>query len=180
MQLDREQAISVGVLALLALICALAVELSVEARSDAAREYAKRHDMLARLEARVRADAGARSGAVAPATAFLDAPTAGLAGAQLQAYVMQAAADHHAAVISSGVETTKREDAADSIRLQATLDMGLAALQALLFQLESGTPYVFVESFAVQPPAAAAPGAAQDPLLRVTLGLRAIWRRGTA
>jgi hypothetical protein len=179
-KLDREQTISVGVLALLLLICALAVELSVEARSDAAREHATRHDMLARLEARVRADAGARSGAVAPATAFLDAPTPGLAGAQLQAYVMQAAADHHAAVISSGVETTKREDAPDSIRLQATLDMGLAALQALLFQLESGTPYVFVESLAVQPPAAAAPGAAQDPLLRVTLGLRAIWRRGTA
>ncbi len=57
--------------------------------------------------------------------------------------------------------------------------MNLKALRALLYQLESGTPYVFVDALTVQPASAAAGRAAEDPLLRATLSLRAFWRRGT-
>jgi hypothetical protein len=63
--------------------------------------------------------------------------------------------------------------------LQATLDADLQALQALLYQLESGTPYVFVDSLNIQIPGTNAQRAVEDPLLRVTLGLRAVWRRET-
>jgi hypothetical protein len=63
--------------------------------------------------------------------------------------------------------------------LQATLDADLASLQALLYQLESGTPYVFVDSLNIQIPGTNAQHAVEDPLLRVTLGLRAVWRRET-
>jgi hypothetical protein len=93
---------------------------------------------------------------------------------------LQTADIHHAALISSGIEPAKREDPPDSIRLQASLEMSSQAMQAFLYQLESGTPYVFVEQLAVQLGGSASQRAAEDPLLRVTLGLRAIWRRGTA
>ena len=117
---------------------------------------------------------------MAPAEAFLTASTQGLAGAQLQAYLQQMADTQHATVVSSGIEPTRHEDRRDSIRLQATLVMNLAALQAMLYQLESGTPYVFVDSLNVQLPGDGPQRAVEDPLLRVTFGLRAVWRHDKA
>jgi general secretion pathway protein M len=175
-KLDREQAISIAALALLLPACACALELSVQARSDAMEEFTERREALSRLEARLRTKTPA---VAAPPAAFLDAPTQGLAGAQLQAYLAQVADAQQAGLISSGLEPAKREDAPDTIRLQATLDVSLKALQAMLYQLESGTPYIIVEALTVQPAGATAGQPAEDPLLRATLGLRAFWQRGT-
>jgi hypothetical protein len=80
--------------------------------------------------------------------------------------------------MSSGGEAAKRDEAPDTIRLQASLDMNLKALRAMLYQLESGTPYVFVDALTVQPASATAGRAIEDPLLRATLSLHAFWRRG--
>ena len=57
------------------------------------------------------------------------------------------------------------------------VEVGLVALQAMLYRLESGTPYVFVEALTIQPAAAAAGRPPEDPLLRATLSVRAFWRR---
>lgn len=181
-KLDREQILAVGTLAALLLVCLGLMGLSLQMRATATQELAERHELVSRLEARARArrEARAQSGAAAPAAAFLDAPTQGLAVAQLQAHLVHMADIHHSVLVSSGIEPAKREDPPDSIRLQATLEMSLQAVQAFLYQLESGTPYVFVEQLAVQLAGAASQRAGEDPLLRVTLGLRAIWRRGAA
>ena len=112
--------------------------------------------------------------------AFLAAPTHGVDGAQHQAYLQQIADTHHASLISSGMEATKHEGQSDAIRLQATLDADLKLLQALLYQLESGTPYVVLDSLNIQIPGANAQHAVEDPLLHVTLGLRAVWWREAA
>lgn len=181
-KLNREQMLAVGALAALLLVCLGMVGFSVQMRASAAQELAARQELLSRLEGRAKArrEARAQSGATAPAAAFLDAPTQGLAIAQLQAHLEQMADLHHAVLVSSGIEPTKREDPADSIRLQATLEMSLQAAQAFLYRLESGTPYVFVDQLALQLASTASKRTAEDPLLRVTLGLRAIWRRGSA
>ena len=50
MKLDREQTISIAVLALLLLACALAVQLSFQSRSDAMQEFSERQETLARLD----------------------------------------------------------------------------------------------------------------------------------
>ncbi|MGB8629532.1 MAG: type II secretion system protein GspM [Xanthobacteraceae bacterium] len=177
---DREALLSVGALAVLLFVCANAVGFSWQARSDAASEFDLRGAQLSQLEAHAANRNKARlSGAAAPPAAFLAAPTQGLAGAQLQAYLQHVADTYHATLISSGMEATKHEDQPDSIRLQATLDANLQALQALLYQLESGTPYVFVDSLNIQIPGTNAPHAVEDPLFRVTLGLRAVWRHET-
>jgi hypothetical protein len=178
-KLDREQAISVAALALLVLLCLSMPGLLLQARSDAAREASERREILARLEARLRTISN-RPTAVAPPAAFLDASTQGLASAQLQSYLAQLADDQRANLVSSGGEAAKRDDAPDTIRLQATLDMNLTALRAFLYQLESGTPYVFVDALTVQPAGAVAGRAVEDPLLRTTLSLRAFWRRGAS
>jgi general secretion pathway protein M len=98
----------------------------------------------------------------------------------LQAYLTQTAGAQQAAIISSGLEPTKREDTPDTIRLQATFEVGLVALQTILYRLESGTPYVFVEALAIQPAGAAGGRPPEDPLLRATLSVRAFWRRGSS
>jgi general secretion pathway protein M len=176
-KLDREQAISVAALALLLLLCMSVLGLLLQARSDAVREASERREILSRLEAKLRTVSN-RPTAVAPPAAFLDASTQGLASAQLQSYLAQLADDQHASLVSSGGEAAKRDDAPDTIRLQATLDMNLKALRAFLYQLESGTPYVFVDALTVQPAGAVAGRVVEDPLLRTTLSLRAFWRRG--
>lgn len=179
---DRETLLSVGALGALLFICANAVGFSWQARSDAAREFGTRSALLSQLEAHAANlnKARLKSHLIAPAAAFMAAPTQGLAGAQLQAYLQRVADAHHAVIISSGLEPTKHEDQPDSIRLQATLDTDVKSLQALLYQLESGTPYVFVDSLNIQIPGVNAQQAVEDPLLRVTLGLRAVWRREPA
>jgi general secretion pathway protein M len=179
---DRESLLSVGALGALVFICANAVGFSWQAWSGAAHEFGTRSALLSQLEARAaaRADARLKSGAAAPEAAFMAAATQGLAGAQLQAYLQRVADTHHAVVISSGMEPNKHEDQTDTIRLQAILDADLQSLQALLYQLESGTPYVFVDSINIQIPGVNAQHAVEDPLLRVTLGLHAVWHREPA
>ena len=180
-KLDREMLLSLGALGALLVVCVSVLGFSLQARFDAAQELDTRSKALSQLEARLAArNARPKSEAVAPAAAFLSAPTQGLAGAQFEAYLQQMAATQHATVISSGIDPTRHEDRPDAIRLQATLDMTLEGLQRMLYQLESGTPYVFVDSLSVQVPGSRAQRAVEDPLLRVTLGLRAIWQRDKA
>jgi general secretion pathway protein M len=180
--LNRQEATAVAALCLLLIACVTSVILTLEIRIDAIQELSERQDVLSRLEARARARTepqGQAKVAAAPVAAFLDAPTAGLAGAELQAYVARLA-DRHAALVSFGTQLSAGEDAADAVRIEASLDIGLAALQVLLYQLESSTPYVFVESMTVRATAALAAGGAENAPLRVTLGLRALWRRRAA
>ena len=180
MQLNREQMISIGALISLLLVCVIGVAAALQVRSDAVQELTERRDIVLRLGAR--SPSGDRGGGrtKAPSAAFLEAPTAGLATAQLQVYLSQVTSSQNAILISYGVEPARRDDPPDSIRVQATLDVGQKALQGLLYQLESGTPYVFVDLLAVQPASTAGQGAAGDPTLRLMLNLRALWQRGSA
>jgi hypothetical protein len=180
-KLGREQMMAIAALGLLLIACVSSVAVSLAVRAQAGEELSDQQDALARLEARAGAKTQphgpVRSG-VAPAAAFLDAPTPGLAGAELQAYIARLA-DRHAALVSFGTQAGGGEDAAGAVRVEASLEITLGALQVLLYQLESGTPYVFVDSMTVRQTTGAAAGAENAPL-RVTLGLRALWRRRAA
>jgi len=178
--LDRQQAIAVAALALFLLACAGSVALTLAIRSDASAELSERQSVLDRLEARAgaRGESGRQEkAAAAPPQAFLDAATPGLAAADLEAYVARLA-DRNAALVSFGTQASAGEEAAGIVRIEASLDISLLALQGLLYQLESGTPYVFVDSMTVRAPSTAvAAAAAENQPLRVTLNLHALWRR---
>lgn len=178
--LNREQLICLGALGALLAICAITVVFALQARFDAVHQFDAQTELLSRLEARAKSDEVRRRSGVAPEAAFVSAPTQGLAGAQLQAYLQRVMDAHHAVLISSGMAPPRREDQPDSIRLQATFEASLKSLQPLLYQLESGTPYAFVESLNAQLAAANAQRPIEDPLLRITLELRAVWRRDKA
>jgi general secretion pathway protein M len=179
---DREQKIAIGALIALLIVCLSSLVLSCQARSDAVQELSERQDVLSRLQARARPRTTQRAPTkptAAPVEAFLDATTAGLAGADLQAYVARLA-DQHAVLVSFGTQPSAGEDGADAVRIEASMDISLRELQVMLYQLESGTPYVFVESMTMRATDPAAGVVAEDAPLRVTLGLRALWRRKAA
>jgi general secretion pathway protein M len=178
--LSRQQAAAVGAVFALLLACALAAGFSLRMHSDAAEELAERRAVLARLVQASKSGGASTYSKVAeaPPSAFIDAPSQGQAGAQLQSYFSRLALEQNATVASSGVEAPTQETP-DAIRIQATLEISLNALQALLYSLETGTPYLTVDSLAIQPAGAAALGM-QDAPLRVTLMVRGQWRRGAA
>jgi general secretion pathway protein M len=176
--LRRDQAINVGALAGLLLLCMAAVAVTLQIRSDTKQALTEARETLARLETHV--PSGAKSGPTvspAPAAAFLDAPTQGLAVAQLQSYLSQAVARHHAVLISSGMQRADHDDSPDMIRIEASLNTALEPLQALLYQLETGVPYVFVVQLNVQQQTGQR--GPRDAAMHVRLVLRAPWRRGS-
>lgn len=179
---DREQKIAISALIALMVLCLSSLVVSFQARSDAIQELSERQEALSRLQARARPRTAQRvptKPTAAPVEAFLDAATTGLAGADLQAYVARLA-DQHAVLVSFGTQPSAGEDGADAVRIEASMDITLRELQVLLYQLESGTPYVFVESMTMRATDPAAGVGAEDEPLRVTLGLRALWRRKAA
>jgi general secretion pathway protein M len=181
-KIDREQKIAVGALIALLIICLSSLVLSFQARSDVVQELSQRRDVLSRLQARAgpRTTQGTSAKpTAAPGQAFLDAATPGLAGADLQAYVARLA-DQHAVLVSFGTQSSAGEDSADAVRIEASMDISLRELQVMLYQLEAGIPYVFVESMTIRASDTAAGVGAEDAPLRVTLGLRALWRRKAA
>jgi general secretion pathway protein M len=181
-KLSREQAIALGALGVFVVLCIGLVTWSLAARSEAAQELADRQDVVARLEMAARAKGGthdANAQEKAPAAAFLDAPTLGLASAALEAHVAQLAG-HHATLVSFAVQSNSGADHDEAVRIEASMDISQRGLQSLLYELESGTPYVFIESMTLRPAAATAQSGAPDPQLRATLGLRALWRHRPA
>jgi general secretion pathway protein M len=176
--LTRPQAAAIAALVAMLLVCGAAIGISLQMRSAAADELAERRAVLARL---VQASKG--GGAVEPARvreappeAFIGAPSQGQAGAQLQSYFSRLALDQNAAVASSAVEPPMQE-APDAIRIQATLEISLNALQALLYGLETGTPYLTVDSLSIQAAGAGAQAGMADAPLRVVMMVRGQWRR---
>jgi general secretion pathway protein M len=182
LNVSREHAFAVGGLCTLLIICAVAVAAALQTRSEAVQVLADRSDQLASLQARSRTVANRSRQAqpsAAPALAFLDAPTSGLATAQFQAYLSQIVTEQHAVLVSSGVSAADRDDKSDAIRLQFTLNATLPNLQSLLYRLESGAPYVFVDALLVQP-SGTGERVTADPVLKVNLSVHAFWRRKTA
>lgn len=178
---DREQAFAVGGFAALLIVCVVAIAGALQVRADALQHLAEQRDQLATLQARARPAANRQAqtkNRVAPPTALLDAPTSGLATAQFQAYLSELVTGQHAVLVSSGVPTD-RDDKGDAIKLQISVNATLPALQALLYRLESGAPYVFVDALLMQP-GGSSDRAAADPVLKVTLTVHAFWRRKTA
>ncbi len=178
---DRERTIAIAVLAVLLVVCLIAPILSLKARSDSLQELADAQDTLARLQTAHR-HAGGKDGKheaveAAPETAFLNGQTMGLAGAQLEAYLSQLASAEHTSLVSSGVQQPGHSEEKDIVRIQATMDISYDGLHTLLYKLETGIPYVFVDGLTLQPPSEAARHGGRDSVIKASLNLRALWRQ---
>ena len=177
---------SLGVLGYLAVVLALllaswiALADIIQRRTD----LAAASDMLDRLEGRrgPAAGAGRASGPVPVGSPFLEGPTLTVAGAAILQRVGDAVRQFGGNVLSSQVELegTQSKDGLISVTMSCELDQ--PKLQELLYDLEAGMPFLFVEQLVAQAPQGIAGGGGvtgtEAGRLRVLLAVSGQWQEG--
>jgi general secretion pathway protein M len=112
-------------------------------------------DLLAQIEARSAAPTrGMEQSEVAapPGSPFVEGATASVAGASLLQRISAAAAQVGGNIVSSQVELQGRQAKAGFVGVTANLELEPPALAQLLYDLEAGMPFVFVDQLTVQAP----------------------------
>src|SRR5262245_3020215 len=173
-QLTRSPLIAVTVY--LALMTALAVAVwgamadVLEHRSA----VAAARDVLEQMERRKPAPLNASDGdtIVPPGSAFLEGPTVTVAGAVLLQRVAAAVTKAGGTILSSQVELQGPQPGLIGVITSCELDQ--PELQPLLYDLEAGMPFLFVEQLAVQAPIAAS--GTREGRLRVQLTVYGQWQ----
>jgi general secretion pathway protein M len=115
-------------------------------------DYAAAADLLGRLEGR-KPSPGPFGLASGPAgSPFLEGRTVTVAGAALQQRVVAAVKDAGGNVVSSQVDLQGLQAKQGYVSLSANCEVGQGALQQLLYDLESGMPFLFIDQLVVQMP----------------------------
>ena len=105
---------------------------------------------------------------------FLDGPTVTIAGADLQKRVAAAVAAVGGNVLSSQVDLQGSQASQGYVLLTASCEIDQPALQPLLYDLESGMPYLFIEQLIVQAPQSAAEP--EGKRMRVQIDVAGQWQ----
>jgi general secretion pathway protein M len=105
---------------------------------------------------------------------FLIGKTITIAGAALQERVEAAVKKVGGNVLSSQIDLQGPRSAEGFVGLTESIEIGQAALQPLLYDLEAGMPYLFVENLAIQAPQAF--GEAEGTPMRVLMQVSGQWQ----
>jgi general secretion pathway protein M len=105
---------------------------------------------------------------------FLTGKTITVAGAALQERVSAIATKAGANVLSSQIDLTGPRASEGFVGLSESVEINQEALQPLLYDLEAGMPYLFVDNLSIQSPQAF--GEAEGARMRVTIGVTGQWR----
>jgi general secretion pathway protein M len=140
---------------------------------------AKEH-VLAELARRAATQAPARAVTLGSQThdaAAIPAPTETVAASALQKQILERLETAGGTVHSVQAEPVKdaAPDAPRRVVAQLTFDCSISGLQRLLFELETGVPFIFVDSLAAQPATASVPGVRVGDRLRVALSVSSYW-----
>jgi general secretion pathway protein M len=131
-------------------------------------------ELLARLEGRSPAgpsDPGSAADAVPTGSPFLEGQTVTVAGAALLQRVAAAVTRAGGNVLSSQVELQGTQSKEGYVNLIASCELDQPALQPLLYDLEAGMPFLFLDQLVAQAPVAAGEGGR----MRVLLGVSGLW-----
>ncbi|SEC06983.1 general secretion pathway protein M [Rhizobiales bacterium GAS191] len=133
-------------------------------------------ELLDQIEGRRRpADvAGATSGAAPSGSPFLEGQTVTVAGAALQQRIGSAVKAVGGNVLSSQIDLQGTDSRKDFVNLIASCEVDQLGLQQLLYDLEAGMPFLFVDQLVVQSPQAV--GGAEGGRLRVLIGVSGRWQ----
>ena len=131
---------------------------------------------LAQLESRAKPSAALSADADAQpvGSPFLEGETVTVAGAALQHRIDAAVAKAGGVVRSSQIELDGPQAKDGFVSLTANIEVAQSALQTLLYDLEAGMPYLFIDSLAVQAPQAF--GEPESGRMRVVVGVSGQWQ----
>jgi general secretion pathway protein M len=154
---------------------------SLTGQDDLRGEIAQKSRLLAELTRRAAAEAPApgRAGARQSGSAIA-APTETIAASELQKRILERVESAGGVVHSVQAEPVK-DAAVDGLRrvvAQLSFDSSTTGLQSLLFDLETGAPFMFVDTLVVQPAAPSTLGARAADKLRVNLSTTGYWSAG--
>jgi general secretion pathway protein M len=135
--------------------------------------------LLSQIEGRGRPPVGAPgspAGPVPTGSPFLEGQTVTIAGAALLQRVAGAATRLGGNVLSSQVDLHGTQSKDGFVSLIASCEVTWPAFQELLYDLEAGMPFLFIDQLVAQAPAASA--GAPDAKLRILLTVSGQWQNG--
>jgi general secretion pathway protein M len=140
---------------------------------------AQTSDLLDQLRGR---KGGAKNTAAAmaehPGSPFLEGPTVTVAGANLLQRVAAAVGNVGGSVQSSQVDVSGAQAKDGFVGLVVSCELDQPALQKVLYDLEAGMPFLFVDQLDVQVPQTTALNEAGTGRVRVILGVSGQWQAG--
>ncbi|HEX9586449.1 MAG TPA: type II secretion system protein GspM [Bradyrhizobium sp.] len=130
--------------------------------------------LLDQLEGRSTAASGGRSADVLmpSGSAFLEGATVTVAGAALLQRVAGAVTKLGGNVLSSQLDLQGTQSKAGFVSMVASCEIDQPALQPLIYHLEAGMPFLFVEQLAVQAPTSSS----GEGKLRILLAVSGQWQ----
>jgi general secretion pathway protein M len=131
-------------------------------------------EMLSRLQERAQVsplDSRAAPGSPPAGSPFLEGQTMTLASAALLQRITGAITRAGGTVVSSEIEPHGAQSKDGTLRAVATCELEQAALQQLLYDIEAGMPFLFVDQLAVEVP----PPPSEGGRMRVRLGISGSW-----
>ena len=161
-----------GVMLLALFVIASALADMLGKRADVAAARA----MLEQLEGRrVTASRGSAVDIQGPVgSPFLEGATVTVAGAALLQRVSAAVTKLGGNVLSSQVDLQGTQSKAGFVSVIANCDIDQPSLQKLLYDIEAGMPFLFVDQLMVQAPAGASAGG--DGKLRILIAVSGQWQ----
>ena len=153
--------------------------IAVSSIFDRQRALAQTSDLLDQLQGRKAR--GSRTSPLAaehPGTPFLEGPTVTVAGATLLQRVAAAVGNVGGTIQSSQVDVSGTQAKDGFVGLLVSCEMEQPALQKLLYDLEVGMPFLFVDQLDVQVPQTTAASEGGVGKIRVVLGVSGQWQAG--
>ena len=142
---------------------------------DQQRALAQTTDLLDQLRGR-KARGAASASVERPGTPFLEGPTVTVAGAALLQRVAAAVAEVGGTIQSSQVDVLGTQAKDGFVGLVVSCEMEQPALQKLLYDLEVGMPFLFVDQLDVQVPQTTAANEGGAGRIRAVLGVSGQWQ----
>lgn len=153
---------------------AVTTALDLAQRRDEVAAAAAVLERLAARDAAKPAVAAAADAAVPPGAPFLEGATISVAGAALMQRVATAVTRTRGTILSSQVDTQGPQAKSGFVSVVMNVELDPASIQPLLYNLEAGMPFLFVDQLVIQSPTGPQKGAAAP--LRVLLAVSGQWQ----
>lgn len=146
------------------------------ATEDTLERYAEAsatRDILDQLEGRRTLHAGAVAASDMSGSPLLEGPTVTVAGASLLQRVTDAVTKAGGNILSSQVELQGTQSKAGFVAVTASCELDQLSLQKLLYDLEAGFPFLFVDQLVAQAPVASSTN--QEGRMHILLSVSGQW-----
>jgi general secretion pathway protein M len=143
---------------------------------DRRQAVAEQEALLAQLERGrpTAAPSAAQASREPQGSPFVEGQTVTVAGAALLQRVAGSVTQVNGSVLSSQVDVQDAATKSGQVSLVASIELAQADLQKLLYDLEAGMPYLFIDQLVVQAPDTVT--REEGGRLRVVIGVSAQWR----